>query len=463
MPEPTDSLPLPPNAPTTPAAAFELASEELHQATTTHAGPPRMRKRQIVPALIAQLTLYIAFVAPSSYSLAVRIQDLAPADQNTALALAIGIPGVVVIFITPLIGVLSDRTRSRLGRRRPWLLAGILVGMLGALTIALIPNLATLIIGWTVAYVGYTITAVMILAFFGDQLPEKQRGKVAGINGALTYIGPIIGILVATQLHAAPALMFLIPGVLALIGGLVFVFVMKDAAVTTPRQTVRMGEVFQGFWFNPRMYPNLGWVWLSKALVFLSLSFTSIYGVFLLTSRLGMDAAAVGGVVALTGIAGVGTSVIGALGSGWLSDKVGSRKPFLIVSAFLIAASAVIVGTTTSAEQFILGSILGSFAIGVYGAVDQAVQLDVLPQQEDQNGRFLATLGLANQVPQAIGPLLAGAVVALALGNYTIVYIVAGVCALLGGLAIIPITLGRRALESTTSIKIPNRKGSTNQ
>ena len=450
--------PLSPHAPASAAAAFELASEGVGEAVGGPPGAdgmPPMPKRQIIPALIAQLTLYIAFVAPSTYSLAVRIEALAPESKNTALALAIGIPCAIVIFITPLVGVLSDRTRSRFGRRRPWLVAGVLAGIAGAVVIGLVPSLAALIIGWTIAYIGYTITAVMILAFFGDRLPEGQRGRVAGINGTITYLGPIIGITLASQLHAAPAAMFIIPGVLAVVGGLFFAVTMRDEPVTTPRAAVRAGEIFGGFWFSPRRYPNLGWVWLSKAFVFLGLSFTSIYSVYLLTSRLGLDAAAVGGVVALTGIAGVGTAVLGALGSGWLSDKLGTRKPFLWTSAILIAAGAVTVGTTTSITQFILGSVLGSFAIGVYGAVDQAVQLDVLPQEEDQNGRFLSTLGLANQIPQAAGPFLAGAVVAIAAGNYTVVYVVAGVCSLLGALAILPISIGKRSQESTTSIEVP--------
>ena len=447
-------IPLSANSPSSAAAAFELAAEEVIADAGRPGEPPRIT-RQVVPALIAQLTLYIAFVAPAAYSLAVRIQDLSTENQNTALALAIGIPSTIVLFVTPFIGVLSDRTRSRFGRRRPWLFAGIVAGLVGTLIVGFVPDLVALVAGWTVAYIGYNITALMILAFFGDQLPESQRGRVMGINGAITFIGPIIGIVTATQLHAVPALMFVIPGLIALIGGLVFAFVMKDAHVTTPRARVRAGEIFQGFWFNPRKYSNLGWVWLSKALIFLSFSFTSIYAVFLLTSRLGLNANDVGGVVALTGIAGVGTAIVGALGSGWLSDKFGSRKPFLVVSAVLVGVGALTVGMTESVPQFIVGSVIGSFAVGVYGAVDQAIQLDVLPQEEDQNGRFLSTLGLAIQIPQAIGPFLAGAVVALAIGNYTAVYVVAGVCALLGAIAIAPISLGKRARLSTTGGELP--------
>ncbi len=450
---------VPNSSPSNSAAAFEVASEEIGAAvaaTEAPGGPDRLPKKQIVLALLAQLTLYIAFVAPSSFSLAVRIQALAPDARNTALAFAIGIPCTIVIFLTPLVGVLSDRTRSKLGRRRPWLLLGVLTGMVGAAIIGFLPNLGALITGWTIAYIGYTITAVMILAFFGDRLPENQRGRVAGINGTLTYIGPIVGITLASQLTEMPALMFLIPGVLALLGGLVFVVTMKDVPVTTPRSAVRASEIFQGFWFNPRKYSNLGWVWLSKALVFLSLAFTSIYGVYLLTSRVQLSAAEVGGIVALAGTAGVGVSILGALGSGWLSDKLGTRKPFLWTSAIVIGIAAVVTGTSTGVPQYILGGIILSFAVGVYGAVDQAVQLDVLPQEEDQNGRFLSTLGLANQIPQAVGPFLAGAIIAVAAGNYSSVYYVAGASAVLGGLAILPISLGKRANESTTSIKTPS-------
>lgn len=449
-----------PNAsPASAAAAFEGASEDLGASiapTGAPEQPARLPLRQIVFALIAQLTLYIAFVAPSAFSLAVRVQALAPDARNTALALAIGIPCTVVIFLTPLVGVLSDRTRSRFGRRRPWLLLGVLTGMVGAAIIGLIPNLAALIVGWTIAYIGYTITAVMILAFFGDRLPENQRGRVAGINGTLNYLGPIVGITLASQFTAMPALMFLVPGILALVGGLLFVITMKDTPVTTPRTTIRPSEFFQGFWFNPRKYSNLGWVWLSKALVFLSLAFTSIYGVYLLTTRVHLSASEVGAVVALGGLVGVGASILGALGSGWLSDKLGTRKPFLWTSAILIGIAAVITGTATSVPQYILGGILLSFAVGVYGAVDQAVQLDVIPQEEDQNGRFLSTLGLANQIPQAVGPFLAGAIIAVAVGNYSSVYYVAAACAVLGGLAILPISLGKRAKESTTSVKVPS-------
>jgi MFS family permease len=85
--------------------------------------------------------------------------------------------------------------------------------------------------------------------------------------------------------------------------------------------------------------------------------------------------------------------------------------------------------------------------------VDQALALDTLPSEENENGRYLSIFGLANAFPQAFGPLLAGVVLSLAGGDYTWVYFVAAAFAALGALAIIPITASRQSLVSTTSLQ----------
>lgn len=435
-------------------ATIEAGSADL---ASTLTGPPveiKMKKRQLLPIFIAQFTLYIAFVAPSSFSLAIRVEAIDPTTKNIVLALALGIPGVIAIFLTPFVGVLSDRTRSRLGRRRPWLIFGGVLGIVGSSLIGLVPSAPVLIAGWTIAFLGYTFTSVMILAHFGDRLPESQRGKAMGINGAITQIAPLVGILAAGAFTSMPVLMFLVPGAAAFLGLVVFVATMKDPQLTHAVPPLRVGKLFEGFWFNPRRYPNLSWVWLSKALVFVALSFMQIYSVYLLSSRLGLDPAGVAGIVAVVGAGGIGAAILGAIGSGWLSDKLGTRKPFLVVSALTLAVGLFISGTMTSSTQYIIGSLIGTLAIGVYGAVDQALSLDVLPKAEDQNGRFLSTLGLANQIPQAIGPFFAAAVLTAFGGDYMWVYIAAAVFAALGALAILPISIGKRAELSTTSTQV---------
>ena len=460
--EPSDDA----SSPLSDPQAYELA---LSQPATVHIGAervadalagdavvesPRLRTRYLLAIYVTQLTLYIAFIVPIAFSLAIRVAQVSPDNRDAILAIAVGLPGLFVVIGTPLVGIFSDRTRSRLGRRRPWLLFGSVLGLVGSALIALTGDVASLVIGWCIAYTGYGITSSMLNTHLGDNLPVLQRGRVMGILGAITQIAPILGISVAGALVASPIGLFLLPAGIAFVGGLFFTLVMRDPKVSTPRPELKISKVFEGFYFNPRRYPNLAWVWISKACVFLAISMSGLYGVYLLTTRLGLTPTDVGALLATTGLLGVVTGILGAVGSGYLSDKLKTRKPFLVFSAIVIGASMVVTGTSTSIPQYVIGGLLLSLSIGVYGSVDQALALDVLPRDTDENGRFLAIIGIGSTLPQAIGPFAAGLFLALGAGNYTVVYIVGAVVAVAGALLIIPITAGRRADLATHSIQV---------
>lgn len=431
------------------SGALAMEGENIGAIFSTPNQPlAKVRKRYLLALILAYLGLYVAWITPIGYSLSIRIQQIDPAGKNTAIALAIAIPGIIVVFTSPLAGVLSDRTRSRLGRRRPWFFAGIVVGLIGSALVGLAPSVPVVVIGWSIAYIGYSISGAMVLTHLSDLLPEQQRGKVAGFSGAVTQIGPILGIVFAGAFVKTPFLMFVIPALLALVLGIIFASIMNDKPIKVVPGPIDVSSLLKGFYFNPRRFPNVGWVWISRALIFLALSFSTTYGVYLVEGRLTKDPATVAGIVATAGALGIVTAILGALLSGFLSDRLHSRKPFLVGSAILLAIGMIVVGFMQSELAYFVGSAISTFAIGVYSAVDQAIQLDVLPREENQNGRFLSIIQLANQVPQAIGPLVAGGIIALALGDYTAVYVVGALAGLVGALAILPISVGRRGKNS---------------
>lgn len=410
---------------------------------------PKLRAGEMVPIFLAQLTLFMALVVPSAFSLAIKIGAMDPANKDSVLALTIGIAGTLVLFTNPLIGVLSDRTRSRFGRRRPFFVLGVLLGTVGSIILSVASSAPVLIVGWCIGLAGYSMGNQIVITYLGDRLPESQRGKVMGINGALTQVGPILGIVLAGAFASQFTLMFLVPAAIALLGTLWFAAVMKDPKFEGDLPTFRPRSLLRGFYFNPVKHSNFGWVILSKTLVFVYIAFTGLYAVYVLMSRFSLDAAGAASFIGAISLGGIVLAIVGALGGGILSDKLRSRKPFLIIAALVLASSAVMVGTASSMPQFVIGSLLASFGIGVYGSVDQALALDTLPSEENENGRYLSVFGLANAVPQAVGPLLAGVVLSLAGGDYMWVYLIAAAAAVLGALTIIPIRLERRPKPST--------------
>jgi MFS family permease len=119
----------------------------------------------------------------------------------------------------------------------------------------------------------------------------------------------------------------------------------------------------------------------------------------------------------------------------------------------MLAVSMILIATMTSLPMFVAAQVISSVAIGAYGAVDQAIALDVIPHAENQNGRYLAIFGLGSAVPQAIGPFFAGLVIAMAGGEYGWVYAAGAVFAVAGAAAIIPISIAKRATEPTQNLQ----------
>src|SRR5690242_16581655 len=114
-------------------------------------------------------------------------------DQIPILWLAAPLTGLIV---QPIIGQMSDRTWCRLGRRRPYFLAG---AILSSLALILMPNASAL---WMAAGLLWILDACINIsmepfrAFVADMLPPSQR--TAGFAMQSVFIG--LGAVIASAL-----------------------------------------------------------------------------------------------------------------------------------------------------------------------------------------------------------------------------------------------------------------------
>src|SRR5690606_40894238 len=120
---------------------------------TTTVGPapviePQERVGRGFLALFGLLNfgLYLTVMMPALFSLPYKVQTLDPDGKTLSLGIVATVGAVVSLVAGPAAGVLSDRTRSRWGRRRPWLLGGIVVAIVGSIMVALAPNLILLVL-----------------------------------------------------------------------------------------------------------------------------------------------------------------------------------------------------------------------------------------------------------------------------------------------------------------------------
>jgi MFS family permease len=417
--------------PSEPPAAPEIEAPPLR----------RVGRGYLLWLMTASFGGSLALMVPLSYSLAVRIDDLAPGHEEQ-LGYVTGSAQVVYLVLSPLIGLWSDRTRSRLGRRTPFMIGGTLLGTVALVGVALAPSVLLLGLAWVLGMIGWSTTGQAIQNVQADRVPEEQRGRVSALTSVMTQIAPVVGIGLAYAVASSTFLVFLVPGVLG--AALVVLFPVfrpeGDSRALVHTAGVTLRSMVTSYGFNPRRYPDFGWNWLGRFVFFMGLYFNTTFGTFFYAQRLDLPVKEVAGIVAVIGTIGVVAAAGGAIGGGFLSDKLGRRKLFALIGSAVFVAGAVTEAFAHSLPQLVVGAVLMQFAIAVFGAVDQAIVFAVLPDRAEA-GRYLAVVGFAQKIPSAVAPLIAPLVITLGVGaggekNYTQLYLIGAVLALVGGLIV---------------------------
>ncbi len=429
--------PLPAAIPTpTIATAVDTAMREGGE-------PAKVDARYIWFMVLAQFGVFMAFITPIAISLAIRVEQITPGHAEY-LGYITGSGALFVMLTAPFMGVWSDRTRTRIGRRRPFMIGGMVVGVISLVWMAEAPSVILLGVGWVLAQWGWGTVLSNLQISTADRLPESQRGKVGGLTGFATQIAPVFGVILAQFFTGDALLLFLVPGAVGVILVTLFVtLVHEDDSRSLPREHLTVRRLLGKYVYNPRRFPDFSWNWLGRFLFYFGLTLNTTFTAFFFAERIGVTVDKVAVVIAALGGIGVLATTAGAIGGGFLSDRLRRRKVFLLAGGAIMAAGMSLMALSTSLPLLITGSLVVSMGIGLFAAVDQALLLDVLPEKETDAGRFMGITGFATSIPQSVAPLLASGILLIGVSgtakNYTLLYLIAAALVLLGGLVILRI------------------------
>jgi len=419
---------------TTPQAGGpgEMIADAIETAGAGKLPPefPQNYRKTIALVLIAAAGMYIMMLTLST-ALSLRIAAVAPESKEASLSLAVSFAALLQLVAVPLGGALSDRTTSRFGRRRPWIvgmLAIALVCMAAIGSIASIPVIVlAYIIGISVAQLGFSSYAVIPV----EGVPDNMRGKVMGLMGMFGALAMSAGSYLAAALVGAPFFLMTAPVLLAIVCSLPLLFLYKDPAkAKADVPPLDVAGLFKNLIVDPRKYPDFGWVWLARFLAGVAMTGMFTYFIYFMIDGLGLALPEAGANAGFLSLLSAPVSVLFFTVSGWLSDKVGRRKPFVAGAAVLMAAALVIGGTATTFTQFIVAWLVFAVGQAMYLTVDLALCAAVLPNAKDV-GKDMGVFQLALSIPSIIVPLIAPAVLGVGGGhNYLLLW---GICAALCG------------------------------
>lgn len=345
---------------------------------------------------------------------------VSPSEKNTALALMETAGLVIAMLVQPAAGALSDRFRSRFGRRRPLLVTGALGAAASLLLVALSPVFLFLVGAYCLLQFFMNIAQGAYQGLLPDTVPEPARGRASGWLGVATLAGNVVGVIVVAPL--APRMATLVIAAVVL-GTAAFTVlgVHEGSSLDTPAPTetliarLRQLRRLRGYLADFGRYPDFCWVVLSRFLIFTSLAglqrfaayyindqFSGHYSVFGIA--LGSAQAATSTVLATLILVGILTTYPAVL----LSDRIG-RRTVIVAAACCGAASFVLISFATTLTEVVLFAVPAALCFGGVVSVDWAFMADLAPR--DRAGKFLGFSNLATAGAQAAAPTILGPVI----------------------------------------------------
>lgn len=419
--------------PTTLEAGFEVADIAEHPLLDAPQTSPR---RTMALVLVAAVGMYVMMLTLST-ALSLRLATIDPAGKEGSYGLAVSVSALLLLVTVPVAGALSDRTTSRFGRRRPWIIGSLVPALAAAIVIGTVASVPVIV----AAYVVALVAAQSAFNAFGvipvEGLPDAKRGRVMGFMGMFGALAMSAGSYLAAGLVGTPVLMMAVPVALAALCSVPLLLFYRDPVRTRAElPALDLKGMAKTFFVNPRKHPNFGWAWFSRLLAGVAMTALFSYFIFFMMDGLKMPIPVAGANAGTLTLISAPVSILFFTASGWISDKIGRRKPFVVVAALLMAAGLVIGGTSASFGQFIVAWMVFSMGQAMYLTVDLALCAAVLPDARDA-GKDMAVFGLALSIPNIIVPAVAPAVLAIGGGhNYGILWFGAAALCALGSITV---------------------------
>lgn len=400
-----------------------------------NAAPPRVDRIFVAAYTLAQIGAFIGFVPLLSVLLPIKVTELAPAAASQLLSQA-AFCGALAAGLSHLVfGALSDRTRSRAGRRKPWIVAGIALtaASIGGVYFARSP---TELIGSIILFqVAFNILFAPLGAVFADEVPDAQKGLVSAFSG-LAYPAASLyaALVIAVALVDAPSRYLTVAASLVVLI-LPFVFLpTRTACKPTSRPHGEGYRLFSAFGD-----PDFRIAFLSRLAVQTAISLNALYLFFYIQlqgdASIRLSGLRPDAILGLLIASATAAAIVSGFCAGILSDRRGGRKGFVTAGAAAIAVGAALLALWPGWPGPLVAQILYGVGLGVFTTADQALIAQVLPRRRDA-GRDLGVMNIAVTLPQVLAPLAGIAMLDAAGWSLRSVFGAAAALSLIGGLLV---------------------------
>lgn len=342
---------------------------------------------------------------PYLYSEKIRLLA-PPALKNTLLSVITIAALAVAFFVQPLIGQWSDRTRTRWGRRLPYLVLGV-AGMSVALVLVVTAHSLWLLLAAAllVAFFSNTIQSPW-QALVPDRVPASQHGAAAGLKTLLEAFGAAGGVALAGftlsqgMLWAAPLTGIGLYWLVLLITGLTLRHAPESQPAVVLSQSVNPLAALTNSLKN--LPPGFFWWMLNRFLFWAAAIGIRTFLLNYMSDVLGMSPAQAQALASqISLLLGVGVLLL-VLPAGLMADRIG-RRPLLVLAGLLAAMGAAMFAFEPGLNWlFVAGGLIAAGA-GIFSSASWSLATNLAPHRE--GALYLGLANAATVLGSAIGRL----------------------------------------------------------
>lgn len=421
----------------TPDPLLNIPADSItrtHPARSADGYPLREKLGRLgVVFLLMQLGWSTTNNAAGNY-LQAAAETIAPGDKVGFYATAATVGALLAAVAIIVAGGLSDRTRSRFGRRVPWIVGGAAVGALALFSTGLTTNPVLVVAGWSVYQMALNAMVAAGLALTPDLLAPKIYGRGSGMKGLGVLLGSVTGGILTSLFITTPQQgLMIVPWIMLGAAIVVAALLPRRSSLDTP--PAQGGLVAFLRFLTPPRDPQFWYVFAGRFLFILGLYMIMLYQFFIATDYLGLSAQEAGNLIAVSSITLAVTAGVATVISGPLSDRTG-RKPFVLAAPLMTMVALIPLIFVPAQWAFVLVFALGGLAFGAYLSVDAALMADILPDKS-RASKDLAILNASNTLPAVFAPAVAGMLVAV--GGYPTAFIGAAIACAASALVILKV------------------------
>ena len=402
--------------------------------------------RYLVAFVIFAVLNCAAFVLNGNTLLPQHLKDLGYSeDQATAAFGTItSLTAIVGLLSGYVWGAFSDHTRSRFGKRTPWIFAGSIVAGIGLYLLGSFGDVPSLTASYMLNNLGQGAIQTPMFAILADRVPKSVRGTLSAGLGA-TALGTPVGQLLSSFFLGRPYqnMGFVVGALMIAASGIIPLLIMpRERSSRGDRGESGVAAVRDALanLLPPRLRGAHDFykACAGRLLMMASYAMISQFTLYIFENYVGLTVGEAAGAMATLSAVTFVVSLVGLAVSGPLSDRIKMRKLPILAAGVLFVIGTLCPVAFRSVTGVLLYAAFAGLGYGVYIAVDGALNVDVIPEEAQRNrtgGKYIGFGNLANTCGQVLAPATTSLLVTTS-GSYLTAFLVSALCAV-GGVALI--------------------------